>query len=85
VLEALQRLQDQVARQSDAEPSAPPSSNGTHTDALVLVATERGTMAHRPDCVVVAGKTGLRRVSDEDGLALCKLCVAPASGASSPS
>lgn len=39
-----------------------------------LVATERGTMAHRTDCVVVAGKTDLRAVSPADGLAPCKLC-----------
>ena len=39
-----------------------------------LVATASGTMAHRPDCVVVSGKTGLRRVSEADRLAPCKLC-----------
>jgi hypothetical protein len=39
-----------------------------------LVATGKGTMAHRPDCVVVAGKNGLRAVSADDGLASCKLC-----------
>jgi hypothetical protein len=31
-------------------------------------------MAHRPDCVVVAGKPALRRVTADDGLASCKLC-----------
>lgn len=42
--------------------------------AVRLVATRRGTMAHRPDCVVVAGKTNLRDVAAADGLAPCKLC-----------
>lgn len=42
--------------------------------ATVLVATARGSMAHRPDCVVVAGKSGLRQVTASDGLAPCKLC-----------
>ena len=41
---------------------------------LLLVATERGSMAHRLDCVVVAGKSGLRPVTHDDGLAACKLC-----------
>lgn len=39
-----------------------------------LVATSRGTMAHRPDCVVVAGKSSLRAVGASDGLVACKLC-----------
>ena len=39
-----------------------------------LVATGKGTMAHRPDCVVVAGKPGLRRVAPDEGLVSCKLC-----------
>ena len=40
----------------------------------VLVATAKGTMVHRPDCAVVAGKRGLRRVTARDGLEPCKLC-----------
>ena len=43
------------------------------SDDVVLVATDTGTMAHRPDCVVVAGKTGVRAVSANAGLAACKL------------
>jgi hypothetical protein len=52
----------------------PASTRTAGNAASDLVATERGTMAHRPDCVVVAGKTGLRAVSAEDGLLACKLC-----------
>ncbi|MEY2461670.1 MAG: hypothetical protein QOG30_3500, partial [Acidimicrobiaceae bacterium] len=47
------------------------SPNGATAD---LVATGKGTMAHRPDCVVVAGKPDLRRVSADEGLVSCKLC-----------
>lgn len=39
-----------------------------------LVATAKGTMAHQPDCSVVAGKRGLRKVTARENLELCKLC-----------
>ncbi len=42
----------------------------------MLVATARGTMSHRPECVVVAGKPDLRAVAAGDGLLPCKLCGA---------
>ncbi len=73
VLDALQRLQDHLTQQAAGAPAA---ANGTHhaMTGEVLVATERGSMAHRPDCVVVAGKTGLRQVTEADGLTACKLC-----------
>jgi hypothetical protein len=87
LLEALQRLQVQLAQQPEvaAAPAPAVSSNGTHVAAGILVATEHGTMAHRPECVVVAGKSGLRQVSESDDLAPCKLCepFAAGSGASS--
>lgn len=76
VLEALQRLTDEVARQGDGRPAARgTSANGSLGDEPVeLVATARGTMAHRPDCPVVAGKAGLRHVTADDGLSTCRLC-----------
>jgi hypothetical protein len=75
MLEALQRLQDQVARQADGQVGATAVGvNGAEGDAVVLVATAQGSMAHRPACVVVAGKRDLRQVADTDGLAPCKLC-----------
>ena len=76
MIEAIQRLQDQVARLDDGGPAAF-SSNGHHPptdEPEPLVATGRGSMAHRPACVVVAGKTDLRGVLVTDGLAPCKLC-----------
>lgn len=51
--------------------------NGTSTHAtaeVLLVATQRGSMAHREQCAVVAGKADLRIVAPADGLAACKLC-----------
>jgi multisubunit Na+/H+ antiporter MnhG subunit len=74
MLEAIQRLQDEVTRQGEGRASSSGSSNGHDPDALVLVATQRGTMAHEPGCVVVAGKTDLREVDATDGLTPCKLC-----------
>lgn len=77
VLAALDRLHDRLGA-STPDPAPTPaavSSNGTHPPvAETLVATERGTMAHRRDCVVVSTKDGLRVVGPADGLAPCKLC-----------
>ena len=74
MLEAIQRLQDEVTRQGEGQVGSTRGSNGHDPDAVVLVATQRGTMAHEPGCVVVAGKTDLREVEATDGLTPCKLC-----------
>jgi hypothetical protein len=74
MLEAIQRLQDEVRLQAGGATTSVASANGHDPDAPILVATQRGTMAHVPGCVVVAGKTDLRRVSPSDGLNPCKLC-----------
>jgi len=78
MIEALARLEETIKQQAgasrlaDASQAGPTSSgNGAAGD---LVATSKGTMAHRPDCVVVAGKADLRRVSADDDLVSCKLC-----------
>ena len=71
MLEAIQRLHDEVASQRDG---VAVGVNGSEGDAIVLVATKQGSMAHRHDCVVVAGKRDLRRVTAADGLDPCKLC-----------
>jgi hypothetical protein len=40
-----------------------------------FVATEKGTMFHKADCVVVQGRDDLRTVEpDSDGLEPCKIC-----------
>ena len=75
MLEAIQRLQDEVARQHDGVVApAGPGSNGRDPDAVVLVATPRGTMAHVAGCTVVAGKRDLRQVEAGDDLIPCRLC-----------
>jgi hypothetical protein len=82
MLDAIGRLHDQVAQISGS--STATAANGHHPDQVVLVATDRGSMAHRVECVVVAGKVSLRPVGPADGLAACKLCYpygAPAASA----
>ena len=85
MLEAIARLEETVRQQAglDRLAGATNGSASGHHDATPspavdddreLVATNRGTMAHRPDCVVVAGKPSLRRVATDDGLHACKLC-----------
>ena len=76
VVEAIGRLEDVIGRAATTT-----SLNGgaaptalSRTSDVALVATLKGTMAHRPECVVVAGKVGLREVSAGDGLDSCKLC-----------
>jgi hypothetical protein len=49
--------------------------------ADTFVATASGSIFHRPDCTVVAGRTDLRRVDpDRDGLAPCRICDPLADG-----
>lgn len=74
LLEAIQRLQEEVAkgREGELAPTAP--GNGHHPEIDLFVATTRGTMAHVPGCVVVADKRDLKQVTPADGLVPCKLC-----------
>jgi hypothetical protein len=66
IVAAIERLEAVVAQASAPTPDA--------LDAT-LVATARGTLAHRPDCSVVAGKHGLRSVSPTEALPHCRLCL----------
>jgi hypothetical protein len=88
MIEAIARLEETVKQQAAADRLAVaadgttgPSANGAGSGELV--ATGKGTMAHRPDCVVVAGRAGLRRVGADDGLESCKLCDPYAEAATS--
>jgi hypothetical protein len=78
VVEAIGRLETALTRAASplvaGNGSAGPPPAAVPADDVALVATERGTMAHRPDCVVVAGKPAVRAVSAHEGLAPCKLC-----------
>jgi len=75
VVEAIGRVEELLRAAPAAAAPVPLPASGASGDAEVLVATEKGTMAHRPDCVVVAGKGGLRRVAPGEDLATCKLCA----------
>ena len=78
IVEAISRLEHVLLTSSgptvDAASTVVETSAITTSNGVVLVATEKGTMAHRPECVIVAGKMGLRPVSPAEGLAPCKLC-----------
>lgn len=101
LVEAVARLEETVRKEAGSDRLAlarAMSSNGHGDEAAhgtpdpsawepdrQLVATVKGTMAHRPDCVVVAGKANLRAVEASEGLVPCKLCdpyAAEAAGAS---
>ena len=77
LLAAIEGLRTQVAQLDSTGPATinnNNSSNGHQPEPIALVATERGSMAHRTDCVVVARKPGLHAVHPNDGLRACKLC-----------
>lgn len=71
LLEAVNRLQESMAAPAAVAGTSPSVAGQPEVE---LVATLRGSMAHRPDCPVVAGKDDLRVVSADDGLAPCKMC-----------
>jgi hypothetical protein len=85
MIEAIARLEETVRQQAGADRAANANTN-TNTNGngpapdRALVATAKGTMAHRPDCVVVTGKSGVRHVFEADSLEPCKLCDPYASG-----
>lgn len=64
----LRRIEGLLA--SDGDGRDPPGTVGS------FVMTSTGTMFHRPDCVVVAGRTGVRPVppGGETGLEPCRIC-----------
>ena len=76
LLEAINRLDEAVRHRvaTTTETVEAPAATSNGAASRPLVATARGTMAHRPECVVTAGKRGLRAVSADDGLDACKLC-----------
>jgi hypothetical protein len=55
--------------------SRPESKARTATATPQVVATERGTLLHRPDCPVVANKENLRTMdADTPGFRPCQIC-----------
>ena len=76
MLERMENLMAAGAPASGAIASA--TENGTTGSRLV--ATEKGSLFHRADCQVVAGKDNLRVVQrDDPALRPCQICqpVAP--------
>lgn len=71
LMDAIGRLQASIEGDSGPAEVIITEMAGPPTE---LVATERGTMAHRRDCTVVTGKSDLRSVTAEEGLPGCKLC-----------
>lgn len=68
---ALARIEALLATGAAGASLAPTTTNGQ----TGLVATSTGSMIHRPDCAVVAGRTNLRPAApDEPGLTACGLC-----------
>ena len=51
------------------------TSTSSSPSAGAFVTTARGSMFHRPDCVIVKGRSDLQQVTgDEKGLKPCKIC-----------
>jgi hypothetical protein len=70
--DALRQIRDLLA---SGAVSAAAGSAKTATGNGSYVATEKGTMFHRPDCVVVAGRDDLRSVDPEaEGFEPCRVC-----------
>jgi len=79
VTRLVRESRDQAARTADLlEQLVNANGNGTKPSARTngtLVATRNGNLFHRPDCQVVAGRSGLRRVSASTrGLEPCAIC-----------
>ena len=72
LLSAIDRLRDEIALQAAAV--AQVGDGSEETEGRPLVATTRGSMAHRPECVVVAGKPDVRPIGPDETLAPCKMC-----------
>lgn len=68
LLAALARMEARVG-------ATPALGSPTPAASPVLLATPSGTMMHRPDCPIVAGKSGLRTVDPDDPkLEPCGIC-----------
>ena len=59
-------------------PLRAPARDSSPPRAATFLATPTGSMLHRPDCPVVAGRDNLRQVSaGADGFEPCKICQPP--------
>ena len=78
VAAGLERIEELLGAGVTTNGSGRPASSArarSDAGASGFVATSAGSMFHRPDCVVVEGKSGLRAVTGrEKGLAPCGMC-----------
>jgi hypothetical protein len=74
--EALTRLERALVEAVSNGQGAKPAGSSTRGAANgTFVATAGGSMFHRPDCAVVAGRKDLKKVgADAKGLEPCKMC-----------
>lgn len=63
---------DRLARVLERPP--PVAMSPVRPRPAELVVTGRGTMAHRPECRVVAGRPGVRPAGPDEPLTPCRLC-----------
>jgi hypothetical protein len=76
-VEVLERLEQRLEDLRFIEGSSASSGNGraSSTGDAELVATQTGTMFHRPECSVVANRPKLRKVTGKErNMEPCKLC-----------
>ncbi len=74
VLDLLRDIREELAVRTP-DVSAGRAAAPANGSRIRLVATRSGSMLHRPDCSVVAGRADLRRVDGRtSGLAACQLC-----------
>src|SRR3954469_6894409 len=72
---SLSRLENLLASGAMIGGSFAPADYDSSNGHASFVATATGTMIHRPDCVAVANRDGLRAVSpDTPGYTACGLC-----------
>lgn len=77
---ALERI-EALLEQGAVQPPAPASSStpaGARVPAVGLVATAKGSMAHRPDCRLVVGRD-VHPVSPDTSMKRCQICRPPSS------
>lgn len=73
-LERIERLLRE--RPPEAPAAAAPFSTVATVATPALVVTEKGSMVHRPDCRLVAGRS-TRPAEPDDGLRRCQICRPP--------
>ena len=71
--ESIEELTVAIRGGINSAPAAP-ALDVPRSPSGTLVATTSGTMMHRPNCAAVAGKSGVRQVTREDGLKACGIC-----------